>query len=111
MTIDNVTAGTLIDPAWGNAVADQLNELPPAMQYGKDTVSHTAGVSQTITFPDAFAAAPTIVVTAVAIGTGVEWSYAVRSLSATSFTMYLVGNGTASAGSMTYHWTAIGALA
>lgn len=28
MTIDNVIAAEIIDPAWGNAVADQLNAAP-----------------------------------------------------------------------------------
>ena len=44
MTIANVTAGTLIDPVWGNSVADAINAIEPAagaLRY-QQTIYYTA---------------------------------------------------------------------
>lgn len=41
MTIDSVTAGDIIDPDWGNSVADQLNLLPEILSVQSAFVSDT----------------------------------------------------------------------
>lgn len=65
MTIPAVAAGALIDPAWGNAVADQLNDLPTLIQHGTITGTTDANGRLTVTFPTAFSSAPTVTATAV----------------------------------------------
>lgn len=112
MTIPNVTAGQTIAPSWGNAVADQLNDLPVAIQTGAVAPTFTSGDSTSISFPSAFASAPVIHVQIIAVGTTANWSWSVKALSASAFTVRLYSNGSVYTGSaVTVHWMASGALA
>lgn len=63
MTIPAVTAGALIDPAWGNAVAEQLNDLPLMIQAGALVGTTDPSSFLTVTFPVAFGAPPVVVAT------------------------------------------------
>ena len=59
MTIGSVAAGGTIQASWGNSVADQLNNLPPAIQWGTWTGNtNSSGWTGGQTFPEAFASTP-----------------------------------------------------
>jgi|GEM_PF-5879969 len=112
MTIDSVAAGQLIDPAWGNSVADQLNDLPASIQHDSTSVTLSSTGTAVITFPQAFTGTPSMPAPTVA-GTS-TYVAMVLSLSATSFTVAVRRNDNGAALASTtanIGWIAIGELA
>ena len=63
MTIASVTGGDIIDPAWGNSVADQLNLGVIQSGVANYLGNSTTGYGPFYTFPAAFTAPPIIVAT------------------------------------------------
>ena len=112
MTIAPVAAGQLIDPAWGNSVADQLNDLPLAIQHDATSVTLSSTGTAVITFPQTFTGTPSMPAPAVN-GTGLYVAF-ISSIGATSFTVAVRrnDNGAALAStSVNIGWIAIGELA
>lgn len=108
MAISSVVAGEIVDPAWGNAVAEQLNELPLKIEYGRTTVTTDAGGVATITFTSPFGSSPVIPMPAVP-GTSVYITF-VSSTDPTEFdvTVEAATTGAPYVGSITIGWLAIG---
>jgi hypothetical protein len=118
MTIDNVTAGELIDPEWGNAVADVINEhtaqladLPLRIAYGSTVATTEADGDVPISFGGAFAAAPTLIATVQRNAFG-QYSCHVRTISTTSATINVtLDDAGLNTLGVTVHWVAIGVRA
>lgn len=49
MTIANVSAGEVVDPAWGNDVADEINGLIAAWTGYTPTLTQSGAVTKTVT--------------------------------------------------------------
>jgi hypothetical protein len=110
MTIDNVTAGELIDPEWGNAVADQLNNLPEAVIAGATTASTDGSGNLAITFGDTFASAPRITVTPASTNCSQGYILSVSTTGAV-FRCFSAAGATVASASVTVQWIAFGELA
>ena len=106
MTIDNVTAGTLIDPAWGNAVADQLNDLP---YIAHGVTSSSVGV-RTVTFGVTFADPPTVMVGPSVVSSN-QYGAHLGTVTTTTARVYVTMNDASAAASVPVHWVAFGTLA
>lgn len=115
MTIASVTAGDIIDPAWGNSVADQLNL--GVIQAGEASYdgSSATGYGTLYTFPNAFTAAPIIVATVENSTAASDKGYYVKiiSVSATQFRFRHYDTSGYWDDSVTapVHWIAFGTLA
>lgn len=109
MTIPAVSAGAIIDPAWGNAVADQLNDLPLFVQSGSHVSAPDGNGSFTITFPEPFASPPIVVAQMLLNSTATAYDVFTRTVSATQVTMRQTANNASLTTAGTVHWIAIGA--
>lgn len=91
--------------------ADQLANLPPAIQHGEASDTTNGSGAVTVTFPDAFTAAPTLVCTARSTN---DRLVVVNTITATNFTLtlYDLSTGTfVASASVNANWIAIGTLA
>lgn len=112
MTIPNVSAGQTVDPAWGNAVADQLNDLPDGFQHGRVAGTTTGNATLTITFPRAFAADPDVVATAIRTSNTAQATAHVFSVSTTQAVLVFTTNDSPDNGvSRSAFWMAAGPIA
>lgn len=115
MTIASVTAGTLITPAWGNSVADQLNKgvtISGSVTY--DGLSST-GYGPLHSFPSTWASAPILVATVFQTTASANAGYYVKviniSASAFRFRHYQTDGFWDDGVTGTIYWIAHGTLA
>lgn len=110
MTISAVTAGALIDPAWGNDVADKLNALPEVVQAG--TLSGTTDVNGrlTVTFPTAFSSTPSVVATPLWNNASARCCHVITVSTTQAVIQFsVVSSGSGEAGSArSFAWVAVG---
>lgn len=106
--IPNVSAGALVDPAWGNEVTDALNGI----QSGTASGNTDANGLITITFPAAFADSTYVFVgTPVQSASSTQRSVHINNKNAGSITVrYTANDGPLASTAVTIDWIAIGAL-
>lgn len=115
MTIDAVTGGATITSTWGNSVADQLNDLPPGLVFGRLTGTTDATGLLTITFGVTFSAAPVVIASresANAVSPS-DCFVVAGSITTTTAQVRLFSAGTRqdSTAGQTVVWAAFGAIA
>ncbi len=107
MTIPAVAAGTIIDPAWGNAVTDQLNDLPLKIVTGKTAVTFDGAGAGTLNFGYTFGASPVLCCNII-VGTSTQRTVTIASLATSSAGLFTASNNAAASGSLTISWIAVG---
>lgn len=107
MTVPNLDDGDTITETWVAAVTDQLNELPTKVQSGETTLAFTAGLG-TLTFPEAFGAAPVVVANAYYTAGTSEFVVSITARTATTVTFAAYRSGTAWTTNLTVSWIAHG---
>lgn len=118
MTIPNPGAvGATITKPWADAVTEQLNDLPPSIQYGSITVSAGGDGTGSITFPEAFASAPRVFVQAETpgdgtINPGIQAAVAEVTTTGATVAIYRTDqNSVITSATRAVDWVAIGTLA
>lgn len=112
MTVPDLAFDDTIDEAWCDAVTEQLNDLPLAVESGIVTGASTdASGNIAVTFAEAFAAEPAVFLTRRTGGGTVLFTAMYAGGSTTGFTVTMFSGTTrqASAGGMGFNWLAIGA--
>lgn len=107
MTIASVSAGQTIDPAWGNSVATQLNDLPLQLQSNQESITTDASGYDTITLPEAFADALYHVVVTVFTTSGYFCTVTARTSSTFDVRMH-DSSGPVASTTRTITWIAVG---
>ena len=111
MTVPNLGPLDIISEAWVDAVADQLNDLPPAIQYGSNSATSDAVTGDmSVVFPVAFASPPTVIVSP-GINTNLQRTLLITAITSTGFTVRATSNDALDLNAnYVIQWVAIGVL-